>query len=314
VAVAARAALGSHLLAIEIGNEPERFVEHGVRPAGDWGSRRYRHEVDVYRQAIEHAAPGVALAGPDAVSLQGSLGWVYREAAWQHPSLLTAHYYPLGACGGYRPTIGAVLSGGVRLAQSRMLQLADRVARRTTIPVRIDESNNAACGGQPGVSDRFAAALWATDYLGRAMASQVPGVNLHGLLSNPDGYAPIAYANAAARASGRLTANPEYYALLLTAHLVGDRPLHTAFTPFAGSVRAFRRPDGGLDVLAVNAGAAAQNLRLPKPPRFHHATIWRLTAPGPAARTGVRRAGAPTSGGKVVVAMPAYSAALVRLR
>ena len=224
---AAQAALGPHLLGVEIGNEPERFVEHGVRSTG-WDSRRYRHQVDEYRRALPG---GVALAGPDAVSLQGSLGWVDREAAWQHPSLLTAHYYPLGRCGAYVPTINALLSPTVRQAETQTLQLADRVQRVTRTPLRIDESNNVACGGQPGVSDRFAAALWATDYLGRAMASQVTGINLHGLLSNPDGYAPIAFRSAAARAAGQLSVNPEFYALLLTSHLLGDRPVPAAARP-----------------------------------------------------------------------------------
>ena len=67
---AARAALGARLLAVEIGNEPEHFVGHGLRDA-TWTSRAYRVEVDAYRAAIARAAPGVALAGPDAVSLAG---------------------------------------------------------------------------------------------------------------------------------------------------------------------------------------------------------------------------------------------------
>ena len=281
---AARAELGSRLLGVEIGNEPEHYVRHGLRSAG-WDSLLYRTQVDAYRAAIARAAAGVALAGPDSVSLAGSLGWVQREAVWQHPALLTAHYYPLGHCGSYVPTIDALLSAGVRTAESSLFALADHVQRATGIPLRVDESNNVACGGEPGVSDTFAAALWALDYLGRAMASQVQGVNLHGLPTNPGGYAPLVFASPAARLAGRLSAHPEFYALLLAERLVGDRALSggLAAPGLDGSARAFLRPDGGLDVLAVNestAGGKPVELHVPLPARFRGATVWRLTAPG----------------------------------
>jgi len=332
-AAAAHAALGRNLIGIEIGNEPERFVPHGLRDPG-WGSRAYRTQVDSYRAAIDRAVPGLALAGPDAVSLAGSLGWVDREAAWEHPTLLTAHYYPLGRCGSYVPTIATLLSAAVRQAQARMFDLADKVARTTGIPMRVDESNNVACGGQPDVSDTFAAALWATDYLGRAMASQVTGVNLHGLLSNPEGYAPIAFASAAARHAGELSADPELYALLLVRHLIGDRAVQSSLAPPAldGSVRVFLRPDGGLDVLAVNDALSADEvLRLPLPSHLRRVSVWRLRAPGPSARSGVRLAGravaadgsfvAPAAvlpirvaGRALLVTLPADSAAIIALR
>ena len=214
-----------------------------------------------------------------------------------------------------------------------MLTLADGVSRRTGIPLRLDETNNVACGGQPGVSDTFASALWATDYLARAMASDVRGVNLHGLPTNPSGYAPLAFASAAAAADGTLSARPEFYALLLAAHLIGDRALRGGLAPAGldGSVRAFLRPDGGIDVVAVNVGSGPAPLRLPLPDRFAGATEWRLTAPGLSARAGVRLAGravaadgtfrgapatlAPPRGGRVLrVSLAPESAALIALR
>ncbi len=329
---AARAALGARLLAVEIGNEPEHFIAHRLRGA-TWNSRAYRVQVDVYRAAIMRAAPAVALAGPDAVSLSGSLGWVQREATWERPALLTAHYYPLGRCGSYMPSISDLLGAGVRQAETQMLTLADRVQRRTGTPLRLDETNNVACGGQPGVSDTFASALWAADYLSRAMASDVRGVNLHGLPTNPSGYAPLAFVSPAAAAAGTLSARPEFYALLLAAHLIGDRALRGGLAPAGldGSVRAFLRPDGGIDVLAVNAGLGPAQLRLPLPARFAGATEWRLTAPSLSARDGVRLAGrsvaaggtfsgaptrlAPPAGARVLaVPLAPESAALVALR
>ncbi len=292
---AAHAALGRRLLAVEIGNEPEHFIAHRLRGA-TWSSRAYRVQVAAYRAAIASAVPGVALAGPDAVSLFGSLGWVESEASWEHPALLTAHYYPLGRCTAYRPSIADLLSSGVRRAETQMLELADTVQRRTGTPVRVDETNNVACGGQPGVSDTFAAALWAVDYIGRAMASEVRGINLHGLVAEPSGYAPLAFTSPAAALEGRLSARPEFYALLLAARLVGDRALRGGPAPPAldGSVREFVRPDGGIDVLAVDEASpssAPTVLRLRVPDRFAVATMLRLTAPALSSRTGVRLGG-----------------------
>lgn len=330
----ARAALGSRLLGIAIANEPERFVGHHLRGL-PWNSVAYRGQIDAYRAAIERSVPGLALAGPDAVSLAGSLGWVQREATWENPALLTAHYYPLGRCGSYVPSIGDLLSDTVRRAETQMLTLAVAVERRTGLPLRLDETNNVACGGQPGVSDTFAAALWATDYLGRAMATDIRGINLHGLLTRPTGYAPLAFDSAAAARAGRLSVKPEFYALLLARHLVGDRALGESLTPPAlqGSVRAYRRPDGGVDVLAVNEaapGTAPVLVRVPLPSRLGTTIEWRLTAPGPSATTGVRLAGrlvaangsfsgaparpASTRGPALRVRLAADSALLVELR
>jgi hypothetical protein len=39
------------------------------------------------------------------------------------------------------------------------------IARRQRLPVRVTELNSAACGGRPGLSDTFPAALWLTDTL-----------------------------------------------------------------------------------------------------------------------------------------------------
>ena len=331
----ARAALGLRLLGVEIGNEPEHFVLHRLRRARAWNSRVYRTQVNAYRQAIERASPGVSIAGPDAVSLAGSLGWVLHEAAWEHPALLTAHYYPLGHCGAYVPTISALLGAGVRQGESGMLALAEHVQAQTRIPLRLDETNNVACGGLPGVSDTFASALWASDFIGRAMASQVQGMNFHGLLTDPEGYGPLVFTSSLARRSGRLSANPEFYALLLTRSLIGDRALRGRLAPAGldGGVQPFLAPGGGLDVLAVNeapAGTAPVRLRLPLPDGFRAATIWRLTASGSSARFGVRLAGrsvppdgtftaapAPLGssarGRRLAVSLPADSAALVTL-
>jgi hypothetical protein len=63
-AAAARAALGESLEAIELGNEPNSYALHGLR-SEPWTAVQYGEQIAIYRAAIEAAAPGIALAGPD---------------------------------------------------------------------------------------------------------------------------------------------------------------------------------------------------------------------------------------------------------
>lgn len=293
---AARAALGHALIAVELGNEPDAFVRESLRSTG-WGFARYAVEVSAYRRAIEALAPGVALAGPDAVNVSSGLSWVKDEAARERPALLTGHYYPLGRCQQYVPQTSDLLDPGLRVGESKALALLAGIGRSSAIPLRVDETNNVACGGQPGVSDTFASALWALDYTVRAMDAGVAGINFHGNPAHPSSYAPLAADSAQALEAGSLTAKPEWYALLVARRLLGDRPLRAAnLAPagLVGSTTAFLRPDGGLHILVVNdapPGAVPLVVHVPRPQSFDHATVLRLTAPAPSALSGVRLGG-----------------------
>jgi hypothetical protein len=71
-------------------------------------------------------------------------------------------------------------------------------------PLRIDETNNISGKGQPGVSNTFASALWAADYIARAMAAGVRGLDFHDLIDRPGAYSPLVASN------NGLHANPEW--------------------------------------------------------------------------------------------------------
>ena len=49
-----------------------------------------------------------------------------------------------------------------------------------TVPFRMTEGNTCYRGGKPGLSDIFAASLWAADYLLKLGSLGYAGVNLHG--------------------------------------------------------------------------------------------------------------------------------------
>jgi hypothetical protein len=333
VAVAS-ALLGSDLAGVELGNEPDAYIRKGLRAPG-WDFAAYQPQAAAYRAAIAAAAPGVPIAGPDPSSGLPGLRWERAAARTLRPALLTDHYYPLSRCGS-TPTVGELLSPLTRAAERAMLARMVAIARARATPLRLDETNNVSCEGQPGVSDTFAAALWALDFTVRAMNAGVSGVNFHDLLHKPGAYSPLVARGRRGRAED-LHANPEWYALLAARTLPGGRHLRVqvAGAP-AGelSAGALREPDGSLALVLVDfapPGSPPLAVRLGLPAHFASGSILRLTAPSPTATSGVRlggRAVAPDGswtppaalpgvyrgGGSPALQMAPSSAAVVTLR
>lgn len=330
----AQSLLGSSLAGISIGNEPDRYVADTLRTS-PWSFADYVSEIDAYRAAIAAAAPGVPIAGPDASSGEDVLAWVSEEAAAEHPALLTAHYYPLTKCEAYAPKLSDLVSPLTRANESAILEQLSAAAVVSKIPLRLDETNNVSCRGQPGVSNVFASALWALDYVARAMASGVAGIDFHDLLDEPLSYSPLVAGDAQELASGELHANPEWYALLLAERLLGDRPVRASVVGGASTLTAgaFVTPGGSVQLVLVDfAPTGAQpllvHLRLPR--SFRAGPILRLTAPGLRATVGVTLGGNAVGAGgtwspaatlpyvsgepgALALKMPASSAALVTL-
>jgi len=335
---AARRALGASLAGVELGNEPDRYQRKGLR-GPSWDFSRYQAQVAEYRAAITAAAPGVALAGPDASSGTGPLEWVADEARLVRPALLTDHYYPSSSCG-YTPVLSELLSPAIRAHESAMLARLGAIQRAAGIPLRVDETNNISCEGQPGVSDTFAAALWALDYATRAMRAGVAGLDFHNLIAKPRTYTLLAARSGAGLARGELHAQPQWYALLLAHSLLGGRPLGARVTTAGGAGRApaltasaLTGPGGRLQIVLDDfdppaAGPALVRLRVPR--RYAGGTILRLTAPSLQASAGVRLGGTAVAAdgswrpaspmprvsggpGSLALSVPAASAALITL-
>ena len=324
-AAAAHALLGSKLAGIEIGNEPDRFFIKRLRGAG-WSFSAYRRQFHAYRAAIARAAPGVPITGPDASSGERVLPWL-RASAALYPALLTDHYYPLSSCG-YTPSVSDLLGPLIRRGESSMLSSLRAIQRSSAIPLRIDETNNVSCKGQPGVSNTFASALWAADYTARAMAAGVRGLDFHDLINRPGAYSPLV------ASKNGLHANPEWYALLMAQRLAGSKALRaTVHSAPNLTATAFLSAAGAVQIVLVNfdpAGATPLLVRLRVPGRFAGGTILRLTAPSAYATSQVKLGGAgvkasgtwsarlPLPGlyqrrGSLALSLPASSAALVTL-
>ncbi len=289
---AAHTALGPYLAAVEIGNEPDAYGKHGFREL-PWIAQGYQEQVSDYREAIEALTPDVPIAGPD-VSGSGAFGeWGDEEALAQKPVMLTGHHYPLGCAQTPSPSIETLLSAAIRGAAATSLNTYLKVADLYGIPMRIDETNTVSCGGVEGISDTFASALWATGYITQAMADGAAGINLQGNPTNCAGYTPLCAPTPTAIADGALSAEPEWYALLLTKPLIGTRPLPTTISAegspnlvaaaFSGSKHSLQF------VLADNEppGAAPLTLSLEVGAGMSTAQIQRLTAPSQEATSDV---------------------------
>jgi hypothetical protein len=298
---AARRALGRRLAGIEVGNEPDAYAQHGLRPL-PWTYAQYSAEVSRYRRAIARMAHGVRLAGPGVSGSKIFTTWGRAEARSQRPALLTGHHYPLGCHQTPPPTIERLLSVETRRLEGRSLDRFMSVSRSSSIRFRMDELGSVSCGGTNGISNAFASTLWATGYIVQAMAKGLAGVNLQGNPANCFGYSPVCAASARHLSAGVLGAQPAWYALLLARRLIGARALPTKLVSRARPnivVRSFLSGSGALRVVVVNdepPGSPSAALRLRVGRRYPHGSVLALTAPSPAATTGVRLGGRAVAG------------------
>jgi len=306
-------ALGPYLAAVEIGNEPNSYGSHGFREL-PWIAQGYEEEVSSYREAIDALTPGVPIAGPDVSGSGVFPEWGEEEALSQKPALLTGHHYPLGCAQTPAPSIETLLSAATREREAQSLTTYMSVASSYRIPFRLDEANSVSCGGVAGISDTFASTLWAIGYITQAMAAGTAGINLQGNPTNCTGYTPVCAPDPAALVSGSLRAEPDWYALLLTSALVGDRPLPTTITEGSHNLVAasFAGPDHSLKVVLADdepSGASPLAVQLNVGAGLGAGRILRLTAPTQSATGGVLLGGrAVAANGSWSTSVPAESA------
>jgi heparanase 1 len=113
----------------------------------------------------------------------------------------------------------------------------------------LGETGNAQCGGEPGVSDRFASSLWWVDELGLA-ARHGQSVAVRQTLAGSN-YGLIDDAT--------MEPNPDYWASVLWKRLMGSVVLAADASGDDASVRSYAHctpeRDGGVSLLLVNLHA-----------------------------------------------------------
>ncbi|HEX4228374.1 MAG TPA: glycosyl hydrolase family 79 C-terminal domain-containing protein [Bryobacteraceae bacterium] len=312
--------VGSRLIAFQIGNEPDLYHRNGLRPP-DWTFDDYFSQWHEFFEAVRKAVPNASFGAPDVAS---NTDWIveFAKKGADDIVLLSGHYYAEGPPTDPRMTISRLLQRDPRLlANVPRIMEASRKSHR---PFRMTEGNSCYKGGKPGVSNTFASALWAADYMLFLAQSGYAGVNFHG--GGNGVYTPIAGSIEAGFSS-----RPIYYGLLLGEQFAGSKMVETQADATGVNATAYAaKTDSGLRVAIFNKDER-QPIQATLHPRMktRNATVWRLAAPSVDSETGVRFAGGEASPeglwsphqeqpltetqGQYAIDLPAASAALIFL-
>jgi hypothetical protein len=233
-------------LKISLGNEPDLYGPSRLPPQGDYPSylANYSQTLGVLRARLGSFLPPVV--GPDPAAYR----WAQETARFVrevHPAVATAHLYGLNGCQDARLGIASLLDPAAQENLIAALAPIQQAARDVGVPAQLTEANSVACGGQAGVSNVPASAVWALGVLGSATGAGWSRVQFHASRGYYDAFV--------VQPDGTVRFRPLWTAILLADSLwpEGTRPLRMTGSP-PTSVRAFaaRRADGGLAVLVVN--------------------------------------------------------------
>jgi hypothetical protein len=237
----------------ELGNEINAFpLTHGHWLSG----ARYANDVRRARALLDELHDPGRLAGV------GSAYWPVLgegrgvmsdtlQAAGGALDIVTWHYYPQQShrCPlATRRAAAALTPAPERLGEvDRWAQQVETAAHEHAphAAVWLGETASAQCGGEAGVSDSFADALWWLDELGRISRRGQPVVVRQTLSGSDYGLVD----------DRTMQPNPSYWASWIWRNMMGTRVLDAAVEPAAPAVRAYahclRAPAG-----AVSGGVA----------------------------------------------------------
>jgi hypothetical protein len=291
--------LGPRLQYFQIGNEVDMFDLYRLRDADTWNVNAYLQQWLVIARAVQKAIPAARFGLPDVAR---SVDWLTAIAEqWgsvehkPHVTTLSHHYYWNGPPSNPKATIQLLLQTAPTV--TRFAETSRAAAAKMGTAYRMTEGNTVFRGGKPGLSDVFAAALWAADYLLTLMSFGYSGVNLHGGsghaqavsvggtfvgeadMKDPNQphpkpfYTPIANEGtlAGSGVNGKLNSTyllePTGYGMKFVSEFAGGRLLPVEFDPGSVNATAYavRRADGKV-LLAIINKDEMQELRLSLPP------------------------------------------------
>jgi len=291
--------LGPRLQYFQIGNEVDMFDVYRLRDPDTWNVNAYLEQWLGIARAVQKALPAARFGLPDVAR---SVDWLTAIAdQWggvedkPHVTTLSHHYYWNGPPSNPKATIQLLLQPAPTVA--RFAETSRAAAAKMGTAYRMTEGNTVYRGGKPGLSDVFAAALWAADYLLTLMSFGYSGVNLHGGsghaqavsvggsfvgeadMKDPNQphpkpfYTPIANQGtlAGSGVNGKLNSTyllePTGYGMKFVSEFAGGHLLPVEFDPGSVNATAYavRRADGKV-LLAILNKDETQELRLQLPP------------------------------------------------
>lgn len=319
-------AIAPNLFAFEIGNEPDLFSHREIHRKKGYVYEDYLLEYRKFRNALRTSVPGIPFAGPDVAI---ATSWVSRFGRDEGSDLklLTHHYYREGQ----NPTtsIDKLLQPDPKLGP--MLAELEASSKSCGVPYRICETNSFSGGGKPGVSDRFASALWVLDFMYKLAAAQCGGVNMEtgvnqlGFISS---YSPIGDDE-----HGHYVAMPEFYGMLAFAQGADGELVDSQLRAGNSNLEAYAtlKRDKQLCITLINKEPNMDaHVTIEPTFPFRSGSVLRLSAPSLQSNAGVTFGGAivksdgtwraegedriRASDGKVFLRLPAASAAVLIMK
>jgi len=338
-----RAVPRGRLAGFEIGNEPDEYhfqppLQHEriastsrATPLGWWRNYSpgdYRRDYVGYARALKGRIGGIPLGAPDIVSDEPAWLSAVSGLGNLNPGFLAIHRYAGSTCWSKSsplyPTIPRMLNEQVTAGLAASVVQAVQFAHSHGMGLRLTEVNTISCGGDPGVAESFATALWTPDALFEMIKIGVDGVSWELRPKNPN--APFEFSG------DGIETRPELYGLAVFADMTRGPSTLLNLTVNASPglhVKAWAvKSYNTVRVLLDNKGGRAANVALPARPG--QAIVRRLVAPNVRSRYGVTFAGmtighdgrwhgretdqrVSSAGGFYHVSVPAYSIAVVTL-
>ncbi|KAH9476923.1 Beta-glucuronidase [Psilocybe cubensis] len=230
--------LGDYLIGLQIGNEPDLYATHQHRPP-TYSPQDYFNDFGLMVNALKQD-PLVSqrtqqlLIGP-------SIQFIWTpEQVWatnfipaysDSLAFLSVERYPSDNCAVAFPDSGGTVHDPQQtfpdyLTHQSAAALVEPYLPSTALAQQsgkeflMFETNTASCGGFPGISDSFGAALWGVDY-----ALQMAAVNFSGALFHVGGqsvsYNPFTPPPTNESTFHQWTVGPLYYSSLVVAEALG---------------------------------------------------------------------------------------------
>jgi Abnormal spindle-like microcephaly-assoc'd, ASPM-SPD-2-Hydin/Glycosyl hydrolase family 79 C-terminal beta domain len=326
----------SSLLGLELGNEPDSYAAKGIRPA-NYNFADYLAQLTVWNNLVASASQlspvSPALASyPWIASYENILPT--KNAA---PQLVTQHFYAGEYLASQPKAVDFLLAANATSGPSKLAAYID-AAHSSGKKLRIGELNSLSNGGQPGVSDAFASALWGIDIMFEFASVGADGVNWH--TGNENAYDLFQFSMASSPSTGlnnySLTqVRPLFYGLQLFEEATtssGSLLPVTLNTQANIKVWALKGEDGKVRIVILNKDETNTGPVKLTISGYSIGTVVRLLAPSPSSETNVTLSGQTydgspdgnvlgksstesitAAGGSFTITMPSVSAALVTL-
>ncbi len=299
--------MGHRLIAFVIGNEPDGFGDDPYFRDTGYGFSQYIAEYEAWVKAIREKVPSAQFAGPDTDGKVDSWVLEFARRTKGDAVLLTSHYYGMGPASDPGMTAERLLRKTNPELEAQIAAVNATRQAAGGAPYRMDEGNSCFGGGRKDVSDAYASALWAADYILQVACAGFAGVNLHG--GGVGVYTPIE-SSVQAPASPRPVYYGMQFAQMFSGWQIAPCPLNTS-----ANITAFQASKSGKTMLAlVNKGDLAVRFALPEQfSKAKHVQRWDLRGPSLSAKTGVQFAAAPQPQPPAITAVDAYSAAILQV-